>query len=329
MRLTLLFVLFLLTSPIIRATQNESRSQHLIVSVKNKDGNYVWGLHAKDFIVEENGSSQTITELTASEAAVSVGILVDTSASMYMALPGVKDTAEALVRAAKPQDEVMLMTFSSSFRVTQGFTTDRQKIIKKLHGLDTNGHCSSLVMDSIIAAAKEMKGSKNRRRALVVFTDGQDNTGGSVSQVRGALLDQEIALYFATTYYARTGGELPSRTPNVSVTTGVTYEMIVDGCSISLTNRPPVSVVQGTELRGLAEESGGHFVNLMIRSDNAWTKIAEVFLESLLTDVRGQYTLAYSTTNSANGLGPAIRVRTSSPDYQVRMRREVTNATKP
>ena len=84
--------------------QSNGPEQQIILNVLDDTGSYVRDLKADDFVVEENGVRQKLTSFVQdSEVPMSVGILIDKSASMRLplAVQGKEKVAAALIAAGR------------------------------------------------------------------------------------------------------------------------------------------------------------------------------------------------------------------------------------
>src|SRR5262245_31834916 len=116
------FAAIVMMASVIAAQAPAGQLQTLLVSVTNKDGQYVPNLRAEDFILEENGTRQQISSFKPeSDAPVSLGILIDKSTSMRLpvavqgrervsaALLAANGAAKVVLKLTKPQDEYLFM----------------------------------------------------------------------------------------------------------------------------------------------------------------------------------------------------------------------------
>src|SRR5262245_44567654 len=103
-------------------------------TVTDGNGHFVPGLRAEDFSIEEDGEAQSITQFETERVPVSLGIVLDTSGSMA----GEKMTAAraALSRFVfdllGPEDEMFLYRFDRRPVLVQGWTQDRQRLVRAL-----------------------------------------------------------------------------------------------------------------------------------------------------------------------------------------------------
>jgi len=281
--------------------------QTLAVTVTNKSGSYILNLKAEDFIVEEDGVPQQVTKFTADpDLPISVGILIDTSTSMRLpvnrdkvpaALLAADGAARVVLKLTKPDDEYMIMTFNEKMSVKQSFTSDKKKVTDLLYKNNSVGGSTHLY-SAVREALKEIKKkAKNPRRALIVVTDVHDTSGDKVEDLQASIREMEIPVYTFGMRWDAWG------VPGEEAETGKsTYEVAV--------------------LKMMAGESAGNSMVVDIPdllSDYTVSRMID-FVTLLEVDLRGQYMMSYPTTPGSGA--KAIRVRTTSADYQVRFRRE-------
>ena len=290
--------------------------QQIVVTVIDGNGRYVRDLKADDFVLEENGMRQQIASFAQdSDVPISLGILIDKSASMRLplavqgkekvsaALFAADGAARVLVKLMKPQDEFLLMVFDEGLKVKQSFTTDQKKIVDLLYKNNQVGGSTHLY-HAVSEALKQTKKAKNRKRALVVITDVHDTSGDKLDELKASLRDGEVPVYTFGMRWDAWG--LPGEDP-----TEPTFEVAV--------------------LRELAVDSGGR--SMIVDIPDLTTDFTVVrmiaFVQDIAAELRGQYTLKYHSTASGTDAEKAVRIRAVSPEYQVRFRRDNSEPVKP
>ena len=311
--------LLLLASAMLAQTPSRNpggQTQTLFVSVINKTGQYIPNLTAKDFVLEENGTPREIASFKPDpDVPVSLGILIDKSASMRLpvatqggervsaALLAANGAAKVVLRLSKPQDEYLFMVFDETFNVKQGFTSDSKKMTDVLTKNMTVGGSTKLYRAIADALKETSKKAKNRRKALIVITDVHDTSGDKVEELQATIRAQEIPVYTFGMRWAAWG--VPGED---AVTAKSPYEEAV--------------------LKMMAVDSGGFSMvvdipNLL--SDYTITRMID-FVSAITFDLRGQYTVTYNS--SLPEAERAIRVRSTNPDYQVRITRDTSEKKK-
>jgi len=309
------FMLVLQSAPVPQAKPTANMTQ-IVVTVLDELGRYVHDLKADDFVVEENGVRQEIASfMPDSDVPLSIGILIDKSASMRLplaiqgkekvsaALLAADGAARVLVRLMKPQDEFLLMTFDEGMKVKQGFTVDHKKITELLNKNNLVGG-STYLYRSVSEALKQTKKGKNRKRALVVITDVHDTSGDKLDDLKASLHDSEIPVYTFGMRWDAWG--LPGEDPAQP-----TFEVSI--------------------LREMAATSGGRSIVVDIPDlTSDFTVIRMIsFVEDIAAELRGQYTMKYYSTTPGPEAEKAIRIRPVSPAFQVRFRRDNSEPVKP
>ena len=147
----------------------------LQATVVNGRGELVTNLDREAFSVREDGKPQLITLFGRDDVPVSLGILIDSSGSMRSKRQKVEAAALAFVRASNPQDEVFVMNFADEPHLDVPFTTSIDQLEAGIGRTDAIG--GTAMLDAVDAATDYLDAHATRdRRALLIVTDGQDNT---------------------------------------------------------------------------------------------------------------------------------------------------------
>jgi Ca-activated chloride channel homolog len=105
---------------------------------------------------------------------ITVGIAVDTSGSMRLSMTAVIDyVAEFVQRSLAERDQTLLIAFDEQAHLLQPLTSDLQHVGSDLSAIETSGNTA--VWDSLIYALQQVR-TAHGKRALLVFTDGNDNS---------------------------------------------------------------------------------------------------------------------------------------------------------
>ena len=149
----------------------------VFATVQDRSGRLVTGLNQDDFVIYDNNVPQQISQFSREYIPLSVIILLDASSSMDSGkkLDNAKKALVHFLRRLRSGDEAMLMTFRTRPRVVQRFTQDFGQITRQLKRLDANE--STALYDAILAALREVQGARNRRRALLLISDGVNTHG--------------------------------------------------------------------------------------------------------------------------------------------------------
>jgi VWFA-related protein len=177
----------------------------LNVSVFNPQWQVIRGLPQSAFTVFENGAKQEITVFRQEDVPVSMGLIVDSSASMRDKQDRVTSAALAMIKASNPDDEVFVVNFNDEPQLTQEFTGKIDVLEKSLRGLQPKGETA--MRDAVLMGIQHLRSrAKRDKRVLVVITDGEDNSSVATQQrlIEGAR--QNNAIVYAI---GLMGGEPP------------------------------------------------------------------------------------------------------------------------
>jgi len=146
----------------------------LHASVTDKKGKCRKDLDKDTFNVYENGQAQHLKIFEHEDVPVSLGIVVDNSASMAPKRRRVEAAALAMVRESNPQDEVFIMNFNNEARMDVPFTNDLYKMEQGLARIDCRG--GTAMRNAVDVSLSYLhKEAKKDKKVLIVITDGDDN----------------------------------------------------------------------------------------------------------------------------------------------------------
>jgi Ca-activated chloride channel homolog len=154
------------------------------MAVRSTSGRAVADLTAADFVVTDNGAPQEIAFFRRDTAPIDVVMLVDTSSSTGASLELLERSATAFASHLRREDSFALYTFAEKPVSLLAWTNDARAIVNTLTAVrpagDTMLYLSTIsVLRSAFAARPA-----DRRRAVVVFTDGLDTGSGIYTSQR-------------------------------------------------------------------------------------------------------------------------------------------------
>ncbi len=156
----------------------EAYEVRLNASVIDSSGQRVDSLPQTAFHVYEDGVPQTIIGFRHEDLPVSLGILIDSSGSMYDKRAAVDAASLDLVRLSNPEDEAFLVDFSSEAYIDQDFTNNIAKLQQGLSYIKSSG--GTALYDAVIASADYLaKNAKRSKQVLLIVTDGDDNASSA------------------------------------------------------------------------------------------------------------------------------------------------------
>ena len=257
----------------------------LNITVTDKAGKYVPGLHLSDFTIFEDGkevSAQLISSFSVHESPFASVVLLDTSSSMESRLSLARSAAIRFLDNLREEDVAAVYKFDSKVERLQEFSTGRD-LAPMAFGVHAKG--MTTLNDAIVDATEALAGRSEKRKAIVILSDGMDTY--SKASAEKAI---ESALAIGASIYA------------------------VDMAA----SEGPGSHNQQTAavLRSFAEKSGGRFV-----ATPGGPALRDAFA-SIAEELGHQYTIAYRPLDLArDGKWHKLEVRTSRNELSVRTRK--------
>ncbi len=163
------------------------------VTVADGHGKFVRGIPQAAFHVLEDGRQQAITHFASEDVPLELVAAIDISGSMAPAMPKLKTAVKEFLGAVPTQDQVTLLGFNDSIFTLTRKTTDPAERIKAVDRLAPWG---STALYDVLLRGVEMLGRQAGRKALVVFTDGEDQgSHASINDVERRLQSSDVTLY--------------------------------------------------------------------------------------------------------------------------------------
>jgi Ca-activated chloride channel family protein len=180
------------------------------VSVMDRDGKYIPNLTKDDFRVWEDGTEQKVAYFASTEKPFTVALLIDTSGSTRNKLEEIQDAAIAFVDQLRPDDRVMVVSFSDKIRILSQPTNDRNALRNAIRRTEPGD--GTRLYDAVDQIINQSLNRVEGRKAIVLFTDGVDTTSKHAtyeSTVRDA--EELDALIYPVEYdtYSDMGGGWP------------------------------------------------------------------------------------------------------------------------
>ncbi|WP_254063721.1 VWA domain-containing protein [Granulicella sp. S190] len=150
----------------------------LNATVLDGSGRSIQTLGKDDFHVYEDGVPQTIASFRHEDLPVSIGLLIDSSGSMYDKRVAVDKASLDFVKLSNPEDEEFLVDFSWEAFIDQDFTNNIDKLQQGLGYIKSSG--GPAIYDALVASADYLsKNAKHPKQVLLVITDGEDNASSA------------------------------------------------------------------------------------------------------------------------------------------------------
>jgi Ca-activated chloride channel family protein len=234
----------------------------LNASVLDGSGKSIQTLDKDAFRVYEDGVPQTIASFRHEDLPVSLGILIDSSGSMYDKRLAVEEASLDLIKLSNREDEAFVVDFSWEAYIDQDFTNDISKLQQGLSFIKSSG--GTAIYDALVASADYLtKNAKHPKQVLLIITDGEDNASS-------ATLEQAIR-------------RIQDLDGPVIYCVGLLFGSDTDRTEARHARRV---------LEALSEQTGGaaYFPKSVKEVDAIAAEVAQ--------DIRTQYTISYHSTKS-------------------------------
>ena len=294
------------------------------VTVKDGSGRLVDGLLRKDFSVFENGAPQRINLFTSDPFPLSVAIVLDANLP-DMTMSKVRETLPALLGAFSEYDEAGVFSYGSTVQEQLDFTGSAQQLNVALKHAEQRGRTngppvvsgpltggpsptvnnkpfdprmphvnvvpreSAVLNDAILAAAQALaRRERSRRKIVFVISDGrEEGSEAGYSDVLKVLLTNDVSVYALAVDAAAIPGYRTLGSIHIPL---FGYGNIL-----------------GKYVSATGGESFAEFTRDSIES--AYARVTE--------QARNQYTLGYTTRETAASDYRSIEVKVHRPSLEV------------
>lgn len=232
------------------------------VTVTDPIGRMVTGLDKEHFVLKEDNKPQVIEQFGAEEAPLSLAVVFDASGSMGYKMTKSREAVAQFFKTVNPEDEFFLVQFNNRPEMVTGFTRSLEEIQSRLTFVRSKGRTA--LLDAIYLALSQMKEAKNSQKALLVISDGGDNSSRyTPREIKRTVRESDVQIYAIGIYepYASRG-----RTPEEAAGPGLLTE--------------------------IAESTGGR--QFAVQNVNELPDIAE----KIGIELRNQYVLGYIPENT-------------------------------
>lgn len=177
--------------------------------VTDKNGHPLSALKQENFVVLEDGKSQTLTNFATTEAPFEIALLLDTSGSTRQELGLIRDAANAFLNGLRAGDRIAIVGFSNSagpngalatVDLLSPLTDNRNALRNAIGALGTSN--GTPFYDALTRVADDVFRSPpteqfRGRRAIVALTDGVDSSSNvDFEEARTKLSRLGVASYF-------------------------------------------------------------------------------------------------------------------------------------
>jgi len=164
------------------------------VTVTDPLNRFVTGLEREHFKVFEDKIEQKVTHFASEDAPLSVGFVFDVSGSMGSKLQKSRQAVAQFLKTTNPEDEFFLVQFSDRPELVVSFTTESEEIQNRLTFTQSKGRTA--LLDAVYLSLHEMRKGHNPRKALVIISDGGDNSSRyTEGEIKNLVREADVQIY--------------------------------------------------------------------------------------------------------------------------------------
>jgi VWFA-related protein len=200
-RLNAAFLLFAIGFPLAQEPTFRSASNVVFVPalVKDQNGGIVYGLTAKDFIVEDDGVAKEVRlDESVDSEPVALVVAMQVGRRAKREFPRVRGLGAMLGPVLGQQDsKAAIVEFDSAVRLTRNFTGDDELLKRDLENLE-EGNPGAAILDAIQYSIQLLRNTPSgRRRVLLLISETRDQ-GSKIARlddVVASVGDSNITIY--------------------------------------------------------------------------------------------------------------------------------------
>ena len=266
------------------------------VTVTDPTGRMVTGLDKEHFLLKEDNKRQVIEQFGAEEAPLSLAVVFDASGSMGYKMSKAREAVAQFFKTSNPEDEFFLVQFNNRPEIMTGFTRSMEEIQNLLTFVRSKGRTA--LLDAIYLALSQMKEARNNQKALLVISDGGDNSSRyTPREIKRTVRESDVQIYAIGIYepYSTRG-----RTPEEATGPGLLTEIA------EVTGGRQFAVQNVNELPDIAEKIGIELRNQYIlgyipentQKDGKWRRVkVEIKKIRGMPELRAYYRNGYYAPN--------------------------------
>jgi len=263
----------------------------LDVVATTQHGDIIPGLKKENFRILDDGAPQTITNFGATDAPITMVLLLEFSSRGYggfFAYVG-KYWSTALFPALLQKDWVALETFDMRTRVEVDFTQNKDEVMQGLYRLYFPGFSESNVFDAILETVDRLKDVQGKK-SIVVLASGVDTfSKHTLDQTMKQLRQSDVTIF--------------------CIGLGRAFQNYADMNGGMGSTRRMDYLQAENQLRTFAQETGGYSWFPQFAGE-----MPDVF-RSVAAFLRHQYSISYSPSHGAkDGKFHKVKVELVAPD---------------
>jgi VWFA-related protein len=163
------------------------------VTVGDGHGKFIPNIPQGAFHVFEDNQAQEITHFASEDLPLDLIVAIDISGSMTPSMTKLKTAVKTFLGDVPSQDQVTLLGFNDSI-----FTLTRRQTnpAERMKAVDRLAPWGSTALYDVVLRGIDMLGRLPGRKALIVFTDGEDQgSHATINDVERKLQSSDVTLY--------------------------------------------------------------------------------------------------------------------------------------
>src|SRR5881396_924513 len=169
----------------------------LDVLATTQRGDILTGLKKENFRILDEGVAQTITNFGATEAPITIVMLMEFSSRGYYEWFAyqAKYWADAFFPNLQQKDWVALVTFDMKTRLEQDFTQNKDEVRNAIYHLYFPGFSESNVFDAILETTERLKDVKGKKSILLLASGVDTFSKHTLDQTMKALRGSDVPIF--------------------------------------------------------------------------------------------------------------------------------------
>lgn len=270
------------------------------VLVTTKDGQFVPGLKKENFKVAEDGVPQNVSKFTVSEAPITAVLLVEFASTSWQFLADALNASYAFAGSLKKDDWVAVAYYDMQPHILTDFTQDKRAVFGALSQMRIPGFAETNEFDALYDTLDRLDRIEGKKYVILVSSGLDTFSKLTYDKILKKVKDTKDVTIFPISvgFYIREMCDNP-----IYNCTGMSHGMASYGMH-------RIDYLQAdNEMKTFASMTGGRAYFPRFQAE-----FAEIFRD-VGDDIRHQYTLAYSPTNTKlDGTYRKLKVQVVAPD---------------
>jgi Ca-activated chloride channel family protein len=189
--------------PVQKKTNKKSENEPVIrentdlvtfmVTVTDPYNRLVTGLDKQHFHIYEDKVRQKIDYFSDADLPVSIGVIFDVSGSMKGKIDRAREALIAFIETSHNDDDFFLVGFNQRAQLLAEFS-DGESVANALNLIIPRGQTA--LYDAVYLGVEKVKQGRHHKRALLVISDGQDNSSRySWGELRKLVKESDVQIF--------------------------------------------------------------------------------------------------------------------------------------